>query len=266
VGGAVLAKHAEHFANCVFSGNTAVFSGGAVYVAPTVATSPDMVNCTVVGNHADGQGGGLAVVSGGLKLRNCILGQNTDGSASTGPQDEQFILLSGSATADIGFTTMQGWNGSLGGAGNNGNNPGLSDPNGPDNTFGTQDDDPTLTANSTAIDSGANPEYTGLLWSSPVDAAGNPRRRNDPNTPDSGIGPGDRIDRGAYEFQGASCGSADFNQDGDVGTDLDIESYFRCLAGNCCAQCMSADFNGDGDVGTDADIEAFFRVLSGGTC
>jgi hypothetical protein len=30
--------------------------------------------------------------------------------------------------------------------------------------------------------------------------------------------------------------------------------------------CGTADFNGDGDVGTDADIEAFFRVLAGGNC
>ena len=31
-----------------------------------------------------------------------------------------------------------------------------------------------------------------------------------------------------------------------------------------CTQ--TADFNHDGDVGTDADIEAFFRVLAGGGC
>ena len=60
--------------------------------------------------------------------------------------------------------------------------------------------------------------------------------------------------------------SADFNNDGDVGTDADIEAYFACLAGSCCVSCGSADFNGDGDVGTDADIESFFRVLSGGAC
>jgi hypothetical protein len=65
-----------------------------------------------------------------------------------------------------------------------------------------------------------------------------------------------------------TCGSPDFNCDGDVGTDADIESFFACLAGACPASpCAStADFNGDGDVGTDADIEAFFRVLAGGTC
>jgi hypothetical protein len=64
------------------------------------------------------------------------------------------------------------------------------------------------------------------------------------------------------------CGSADFNCDGDTGTDADIESFFACIAGTCPPlPCTSdADFNGDGDVGTDADIEAFFRVLAGGSC
>jgi hypothetical protein len=65
-----------------------------------------------------------------------------------------------------------------------------------------------------------------------------------------------------------TCGSADYNCDGDVGTDADIEAFFLCLASTCppppCAS--NADFNGDGDVGTDADIEAFFRVLGGGQC
>jgi uncharacterized membrane protein len=62
------------------------------------------------------------------------------------------------------------------------------------------------------------------------------------------------------------CGSADFDDDGDVGTDSDIEAFFACLGGSCCPACGSADFNGDGDVGTDADIESFFRVLAGGAC
>lgn len=66
----------------------------------------------------------------------------------------------------------------------------------------------------------------------------------------------------------SACGSADFNCDGDLGTDLDIESFFQCLAGSCpAAPCASsADFNADGDLGTDADIESFFRVLAGGSC
>jgi hypothetical protein len=71
-----------------------------------------------------------------------------------------------------------------------------------------------------------------------------------------------------YTFGHPCCGSADFNCDGDVATDADIEAFFACVAGTCPSPpCVStADFNGDGDVATDADIEAFFRVLAGGTC
>ncbi len=61
------------------------------------------------------------------------------------------------------------------------------------------------------------------------------------------------------------CGTADFNCDGDVGTDADITAFFACLSGTC-PPCGSADFNGDGDPGTDEDINSFFRVLSGGHC
>ncbi|HYE61025.1 MAG TPA: hypothetical protein VD997_03430 [Phycisphaerales bacterium] len=72
---------------------------------------------------------------------------------------------------------------------------------------------------------------------------------------------------GAYEAARV-CGTSDFNGDGDSGTDQDIEAFFACIGGNCCAACWGggADFNGDGDTGTDQDIEAFFRVLGGLAC
>ncbi|HYE63003.1 MAG TPA: hypothetical protein VD997_13485 [Phycisphaerales bacterium] len=65
-----------------------------------------------------------------------------------------------------------------------------------------------------------------------------------------------------------TCGTSDFNGDGDIGTDQDIEAFFACLGGSCCDTCYEggADFNGDGDTGTDQDIESFFRVLGGGAC
>ena len=61
---------------------------------------------------------------------------------------------------------------------------------------------------------------------------------------------------------------ADFDGDGDDGTDLDIEAFFARLAGAPCptGPCGSIDFDGDGDEGTDLDIEAFFRVIAGGPC
>jgi hypothetical protein len=76
------------------------------------------------------------------------------------------------------------------------------------------------------------------------------------------------LDGLAFGLEAPACGTADFDGDGDIGTDADIEAFFACLAGNCCATCFAggADFNGDGDIGTDADIEAFFSVLAGGNC
>ena len=62
------------------------------------------------------------------------------------------------------------------------------------------------------------------------------------------------------------CGTADFDNDGDAGTDMDIEAFFACLAGSCCPACHGSDFNADGDSATDSDIESFFRVLAGGAC
>jgi hypothetical protein len=75
------------------------------------------------------------------------------------------------------------------------------------------------------------------------------------------------IDDVSYQ-SAPQCGSADFNCDGAIGTDADIEAFFACLSGACPPPpCTStADFNGDGSTGTDADIEAFFRVLAGGNC
>jgi hypothetical protein len=64
---------------------------------------------------------------------------------------------------------------------------------------------------------------------------------------------------------GQACWTADFDGDGDVATDADIEAFFACLAGHCCATCAPADFDGDGEI-VDRDIEAFFRVLAGGAC
>jgi len=75
------------------------------------------------------------------------------------------------------------------------------------------------------------------------------------------------IDGFAVAVAGLCCScDPDFDGDGDAGTDLDIEAFFLCLGGECCAACGSPDFDGDGDSGTDLDIETFFRVLGGGSC
>jgi len=79
-------------------------------------------------------------------------------------------------------------------------------------------------------------------------------------------GPNSRIASLAFISTPPTCGSSDFDGDGDAGTDLDIEAFFACMGGDCCGTCGSPDFDGDGDSGTDLDIESFFRVLGGGPC
>jgi hypothetical protein len=169
---------------------------------------------------------------------------------------------------DVRNTCVQGWSGTLGGVGNNGSNPLFADRDGADNVEGTPDDDLTLLAGSPAVDSGDMTLYGGLTGATSTDLGGNPRAVDDPAAADTGAGVPPWLDRGAYERQAPLCGNSDFNGDGDIGTDADIEAFFACLAGDCCAMCWpgGSDFNGDGDLGTDADIEAFFRVLGGGEC
>jgi hypothetical protein len=64
----------------------------------------------------------------------------------------------------------------------------------------------------------------------------------------------------------AGCCTNDFNHNGEIVEDSDIEDFFRCLGGDCCSSCAGPDFNCDGDAATDADIESFFRVYAGGPC
>jgi hypothetical protein len=65
-----------------------------------------------------------------------------------------------------------------------------------------------------------------------------------------------KVDR----MTGASLGVLVLNGAGGLSTNLQSVLYFP---GGTCG---TADFNGDGDFGTDQDIEAFFRVLAGGDC
>jgi Immunoglobulin domain len=107
----------------------------------------------------------------------------------------------------------------------------------------------------------ADGSFTGTLTLSNLTTTGELRIQAAP-----GNDCGQTLSNPALLTIGQCTCTADFNNDGDTGTDADIQAFFACLAGNCCATCGSADFNGDGDTGTDADIESFFRVLSGGTC
>jgi predicted outer membrane repeat protein len=87
IGGAVLDLSTSTFVNCIMSGNSAYFHGGAIYVhrATLEADSAAVfTNCTVYGNHAV-KGGGLYSDNAKPALANCIVWGNTALSDVDGP-------------------------------------------------------------------------------------------------------------------------------------------------------------------------------------
>ena len=131
----------------------------------------------------------------------------------------------------------------------------FADPLGPDGTAGTDDDDLRLVAGSPCIDAGNNGAVpVGVT----TDLDGNPRFRDDPNTPDTGAGAAPLVDMGAYEFD-PSC-PADASGDSFVNvTDLLL---LLGAWGSCPAPCPP-DINNDGNV----NVTDLLTLLAGwGAC
>jgi hypothetical protein len=231
--------------NCLIARNTATsaasFGGGGVYIRQ--AASAVITNCTIADNASVpvGSAGGVGVdATSSAALRNCVLWGNAPAQIA-GPTAVASCIVQGGAAGTRVYA---------------------QDPLFLDAAAGNYAPAPR----SPAIDSGDNALVTGT-----VDLSGQARFHDDLGVRDRGV-PGGAgglavVDLGAYEFQSRSCGGPDFDGDGDIGTDADLEAFFACLVGSCCPTCPAdADFDADGDLGTDADIGAFFRVLAGGPC
>jgi len=176
--------------NGLFAGNSAGTRGGAIDVqsqSPLILT-----NCTVVANTAPLTGGLHAQATGGTY--NTIFWGNTDDGPDL--QASQLVLASG---GDVRFTSVEGWDGTLGGATNDGSMPLFADPFGPDGMLGTLDDDYRQVSGSPMVDSGAN-AFTQQVGAT-LDLDLTNRFKDDPSTPDTGVGIAPIVDRGAYELK-----------------------------------------------------------------
>jgi predicted outer membrane repeat protein len=151
-GGAVQAEHMLAV-NCLFSGNTSQNNGAAI----SAAAPATLVNCTVVRNDANLQGGtflgGAVAADSILNVRNCILWGNTGASAGV---EAQQLSDAGDGVFRIRHSIIEGWTGDLGGAHSNGNDPQMIDPDGADDTIGTTDDNTRLGIGSPARNTGRN--------------------------------------------------------------------------------------------------------------
>lgn len=158
-GGAIsLDEGAAVAVNCLLSGNRARRIGGAIH---NERAAFEINNCAIVGNLTDlhsgpGQannGGAVHNRHGGtLRVHNSLLWGNTaDGGVAEGAQlfHEGGVLI-------IKHSHVQGWSGAMGGDNNTSDDPLFIDADGPDDIFGTADDDLRLQAGSPARDAGDN--------------------------------------------------------------------------------------------------------------
>lgn len=191
--------------NCILSRNISNFGGG-IYFENSL--SPIVTDCTFNGNIASQQGGGMYfVVTSSPPVTNSILWDNSDASGSG--ESAQIHVETG--WPDVNYSVVQGgWSG-MGGLGVIDVDPFFVDPLGPDGMVGTFDDDLRLMPGSPAIDAGNNTTVPADEFDLdndgdttepiPFDLDGNPRFKDDPLTPDTGVGTPPIVDMGAYEYQ-----------------------------------------------------------------
>ncbi|MFC1783466.1 right-handed parallel beta-helix repeat-containing protein, partial [Planctomycetota bacterium] len=161
--------------NCTFTGNAAVENGGGI--CNDNSSSPTVTGCVFSGNSADLGGGMYNTLSSSPVVTNCTFGWNAaqNGSAvafdsynQSYPSAIQIINCilwnvgneiwnNDGSTITITYSNVQGgWPGQ----GNIDAGPLFIDPNGVDNTPGTDDDNLRLSGDSPCIDTGDNNAVT----------------------------------------------------------------------------------------------------------
>lgn len=214
--------------NALISDNSSAFDGGGLWIAND--SSAGIRNTTIAGNSAATYTGGATVYFANATFTNAVIWGNSGGQADT--QDNNLVYF-GTTNGTPLNSSVQGWNGSLGGVNNNANSPLFVNRLGGNYRLG---------AGSLCINTGDNT----VLADYPLDLAGMPRR--------NGV-----IDRGAFEYVASNC-PADLNSDGFV-DDSDFSPFASAYNVLDCADvamppdCL-ADLNHDGYV-DDSDFTVF---------
>ena len=185
--------------NTLFTGNSVTGNGGAMFSFNQ--SNPQIINSTFSHNTAGVDGGGLATsnLEGDATISNSVFWGNSD----AGGMDEsaQIFVGAGAFTPAVSYSNVQGdWSGI--GAGNINFDPMFVDADGPDDIFGTADDNARLQAGSRCIDAG---DTTAIPVGVFGDLDGNARAIDDPARANLGIPVVGvviaAVDMGAYEFQ-----------------------------------------------------------------
>jgi hypothetical protein len=192
--------------NCIFSGNV----GGGMY--STAGGSATLMNCSFFGQPSG------AILGGIVTMSNSILWDN-------GPDP----IVGAEPGSTVNYSVVQGgWSGE--GSNNMDTDPLCADPDGHDDTYGTEDDNLRLLPESHCIDAGDNVAFLSLGVAlgglmPPGDLDGNARFLDAPAVANTGNGHVAVVDMGAYEYR--VYGAADFDHDGDVDA-ADLAQLLGC--------------------------------------
>jgi predicted outer membrane repeat protein len=248
--------------NCLFNGNHTADSGSTFLNYGNSSTAiASFINCTVVGNGSSAGGpidGSAMFNSAGdqLTIRNSILWANYPIGGS-GSQSGQLLNTGGSISIDN--STVQGWDGSLGGYSNSGDDPTFIDGDGPDDQYGTEDDDPRLSETSPCRDAGNLSHLPPDAYDLDQDANGTEPTPFDLDAL-SRIA-GDVVDLGSFEFQQPRCAADISDADGQVNSGdalAVLNSWGECSDSDC-----PADVTNDGVVD---GVDLYFILTHWGAC
>ena len=197
-GGLSLYRTTATVQNCLFTANSCTTAGAGISFGESTAS---LTNCTFFNNtapHGSSLAARVASIPHGpsaVAASNCIFWGGNEP-----------IWTDDGSTFTVSYSDVQG---GFAGLGNINADPRLAKPEGPDGTPGTLDDDLRLRPGSPCIDAGDNnalPFDTFDLdgdWDTfeplPFDAAGRPRRLDDPAATDTGSGTAPVVDMGAHE-------------------------------------------------------------------
>lgn len=216
-GGGILCYNFAHptVRNCIIRGNSAASVAGGVYI--NLGSDIDLEQCAIVGNTAPAAAALYRVSSiGNSSIINCTVAGNTSSSGAAVRDQSSSAVMSvrncvvwNNAPAGIepsAFIQVRHTNAQIlhAGTGNISANPWFIDGNGPDNIWGTADDDLRLNRMSPCVDAGSNDDVPATVA---FDLNLAPRFYDDAGITDTGdagaMGP-PIVDMGAYERQSDS--------------------------------------------------------------
>ncbi|MBU0618066.1 MAG: right-handed parallel beta-helix repeat-containing protein [Planctomycetes bacterium] len=249
--------------NCILVGNlatgTAEWSGGGA-IHNASGSLPLVANSAFVSNSTQSRGGGIMSTGGSVaRVTNCVLWGNTAGDGAG--ELAQIDAAPDESGSELAYCCIEGWTGALGDAGNFGDDPLFVDAIGPDGTPGTGDEDLHLAPGSPCIDRGINwglpmdrrdldndddnTEYV------PLDAEGEGRFFDDPNTLDNACGESAIVDLGPYEVGGTGPQPCYCELTADHNIDL---ADLACLLGSYGLEHTDAGFNPLCDLDRDGTV------------